>query len=196
MRRRVPPCCRPAWSTAWKRATCGSKARSHHLGRAEAKREVAVIEPLRIVQTTPQLTASIAIRVPREEIRHVMGPGLAELKVAVAAQNVAVTGPWFTHHFRNPGEVFDFEICLPVAAPVAQAGRMKPGQWSAMKIAQTTYHGGFEGLGNAWGEFIGIIKAAGHKTADGLYESYSVGPEMSPDSSAWRTVLSKELLEP
>jgi effector-binding domain-containing protein len=157
---------------------------------------MAVIEPLRILQTTPQLTASIPLRVPREEIRHVMGPGLAELKAAVAAQNVAVTGPWFTHHFRNPGEVFDFEICLPVAAAVTPVGRMKPGQWSAMTIVQTTYHGGFEGLGNAWGEFIGAIRAAGHKTADGLYEAYAVGPEKSPDPSAWRTVLSKELLEP
>jgi effector-binding domain-containing protein len=155
-----------------------------------------VIEPLRILQTTPQLTASIPLRIPREEIRHVMGPGLAELKTAVAAQKVAVTGPWFTHHFRNPGDVFDFEICLPVATPVAPADRVKPGQWSAMKIVQTTYHGGYESLGSAWGEFIGVIKAAGHKTADGLYESYAIGPETSPDPAAWRTVLSKELLEP
>ena len=152
-----------------------------------------MIEPLRILQTPPQHTASIAIRVPREEIRHVMGPGLAELKAAVAAQNIAVTGPWFTHHFRNPGEVFDFEICLPVATPVAPAGRVQPGQWSAMKIAQTTYHGGFEGLGSAGCEFIGAIKAAGHQAADGLYESYAVGPETSFDPAAWRTVLSKQL---
>jgi effector-binding domain-containing protein len=155
-----------------------------------------VIEPLRILQTTSQLTASIPLRVLREEIRHVMGPGLAELKTAVAAQKVAVTGPWFTHHFRNPGEVFDFEICLPVATPVAPADRVKPGQWSAMKIVQTTYHGGYEGLGSAWGEFIGVIKAGGHKTAEGLYESYAIGPETSPDPATWRTVLSKELLEP
>ena len=64
--------------------------------------EIAVIEPLRILQTSPQLTASIPLRVPREEIRNVMGPGLAELKAAVAAQNVAITGPWFTHHFAIP----------------------------------------------------------------------------------------------
>ncbi|WP_028347716.1 GyrI-like domain-containing protein [Bradyrhizobium murdochi] len=153
-----------------------------------------MIEPLRILQTTPQLTASIPIKVPREDVRKVMGPGLAELKAAVAAQNIAVIGPWFTHHVRNPGEVFDFEICLPVATPVAPVNRMKPGQWAAMNIAQTTYHGGYEGLGSAWGEFIGAIKAAGHKTADGLYESYAVGPDMSADPSAWRTVISKELL--
>jgi hypothetical protein len=86
-----------------------------------------VIEPLRIVQTKPQLTALIPITVPREDIRKVMGPGLAELKATIAAQNVAVTGPWFTHYVRNPGEVFDFEICLPVATPVAPVNRVKPG---------------------------------------------------------------------
>jgi effector-binding domain-containing protein len=155
-----------------------------------------VIEPPRVIQTTPQLTAFIPIRVPREEIRHVMGPGLAELKAAVSAQNIAVTGPWFTHHVRNPGEIFDFEICLPVAMPVAPANRMKPGQWPAMKIVQTTYHGGYEGLGTAWGEFIGMIKGAGHTTADDLYECYAVGPEeASADPTAWRTVLSKPLAE-
>ena len=157
-----------------------------------------MIEPLRILQTTPQLTASIPLRVPREEIRNVMGPGLAELKAAVAAQNVAVTGPWFTHHFRNPGEVFDFEICLPVATSVAPAGRVKPGQWSAIKIAQTTYHGGFEGLGNAWGEFIGRHQGRrGTTPADGLDQLPTRSARrVSPDPSAWRTVLSKELLEP
>jgi hypothetical protein len=154
-----------------------------------------VIEPLRIVQTRPQLTALIPITVPREDIRKVMGPGLAELKAAIAAQNVAVTGPWFTHHVRDPGEVFDFEICLPAATPVAPANRVKPGRWSAMKIVQTTYHGGYECLGGGWGEFMGTIKAAGHRTADGLYESYDVGPEAIADPSAWRTVLSKELAE-
>jgi effector-binding domain-containing protein len=154
-----------------------------------------MIEPLRVVTTTPQLTAMIPLKVPPAEMRKVMGPGLAELKATVAAQNIAIVGPWFTHHVRNPGEVFDFEICFPVATPVAPANRVQPGQWPAMKIVQTTYHGGYEGLGGGWGEFTAMIKAAGYKVADGLYEIYSVGPETSADASAWRTVLSKQLVE-
>jgi effector-binding domain-containing protein len=152
-----------------------------------------MIEAVRIIQTTPQLTAFIAIKIVREDVRKVMGPGLAELKSAVAAQKVAIVGPWFTHHLRSPGEIFDFEICLPVAAPVVPDGRIKPGQWPAMKVAQTTYQGAYEGLGAAWGEFIEQIKAGGHDVADDLYESYAVGPEASADSSARRTVLSKPL---
>jgi effector-binding domain-containing protein len=152
-----------------------------------------MIEPLRIVETTSQPIALIAIQVPRAEIQKVMGPGLMELKAAVAAQNIAVTGPWFTHHVRDPGATFDFEICLPVASSVAQAGRVKAGQWPAMSLVQTTYRGGYEGLGSAWGEFGAAIAAAGHKTAEGLYETYAVGPEAGMDPAAWRTVLSKQI---
>jgi effector-binding domain-containing protein len=152
-----------------------------------------MIEPLRILNTTPQLTAVIPLKIPLEDMRKVMGPGLAELRAAVAGQNIAVTGPWFTHHLRNPGENFDFEICLPVAAPVAPAGRMQPGQWPAMTIAQTTYHGGYEGLGSAWGEFMAAIKAERRETVEGLWECYVIGPEGDPDPAAWRTELSKPL---
>ena len=154
-----------------------------------------MIEPLRIIRTRPQLTALIPIKVPREDIRKVMGPGLAELKAAVAAQNIVITGPWFTHHVRNPGAIFDFEICLPVATPVAPAGRMRPGQWPAMTVAQTTYHGGYEGLGAAWDEFMKRIKTAGHKTAEDLWERYAIGPEASADPAAWRTELNRRLVE-
>ena len=84
-----------------------------------------MLEPFQIVRTSPLLFASIPVNVPRAEIRSVMGPGLAELTSVVAAQGIAVTGPWFTHHFRTPGEIFDFEICLPVASSVSPAGRVK-----------------------------------------------------------------------
>ncbi|WP_091682563.1 GyrI-like domain-containing protein [Methylocapsa palsarum] len=154
-----------------------------------------MIEPLRIIETAPRLTAFISVRIPREEIRNVMGPGLAELRAAVAAQNIVVTGPWFTHHLRRPDEIFDFEISVPVAAPVAPVNRTNPGQWPAMRVARTIYHGGYEGLGAAWGEFMGEIKAAGRRTADDLWECYLIGPETSADPAAWRTELSKRLVE-
>jgi effector-binding domain-containing protein len=154
-----------------------------------------MIEPPRIIRTTPQLTAVIPLEVPREDIHKVMGLGLGELRAAVAAQNIAVTGPWFTHHVRNPGAIFNFEICLPVAAPVGPAGRMRPGEWSAMNVAQTTYHGGYEGLGAAWGEFMGWITAAGYKTTQELWERYVIGPEAGADPAAWRTELSRQLVE-
>ena len=60
---------------------------------------------------------------------------------------------------------------------------------------QTTYHGSYEGLGAAWGEFMARIEATGHEAADGLWECYTTGPANNPDPAAWRTELSKPLVE-
>ena len=154
-----------------------------------------MLETPQITQTTAQLTAIIHVTVPREEIQNVMGPGLHELMAAIAAQGIAPTGPWFTHHLRRPTDTFDFEISVPVSAPVAAAGRVQPGEWPAMKVARTIYHGPYEGLGEAWGEFIDWIEAHGHTPAPDLWERYLAGPESSPDPAKWRTELNRPLLE-
>ena len=154
-----------------------------------------MLETPQITQTTAQLTAIIHVTVPREEIQNVMGPGLHELMAAIAAQGIAPTGPWFTHHLRRPTDTFDFEISVPVSAPVAAAGRVPPGEWPAMKVARTIYHGPYEGLGEAWGEFIDWIEAHGHTPAPDLWERYLAGPESSPDPAKWRTELNRPLLE-
>ena len=127
----------------------------------EKLRSAAMIDTPKVTQTTAQLTAMIHLTVPRAEIQKVMGPGLDEVKAAVAAQGIAVTGPWLTHHLKMDPKVFDFEICVPVASPVSATGRVKPGKLPASKVARTVYHGGYEGLGEAWGELGKWIKAQG-----------------------------------
>jgi effector-binding domain-containing protein len=124
-----------------------------------------------------------------------MQPGLRELTAAIAAQGIAPAGPWFTHHLRMDPEVFDFEIGIPVTAPVAAAGRVKPAQRPAMRVARTIYRGPYEGLGAAWGEFEAWIAAHGHTPAVDLWECYAAGPESSPDPANWRTELDRPLLD-
>lgn len=148
-----------------------------------------------IIQTAAQLAATIPITVPREEIQNVMGPAVHELYETISAQGVAPAGPWFTHHLRRPTETFEFEACVPVSAPVAPAGRVQPGERPAMKVVRTIYQGGYEGLGEAWGEFLGWIEAQGLKTTDDLWECYLVGPESGPDSAAYRTQLDRPLAD-
>jgi effector-binding domain-containing protein len=153
-----------------------------------------MIETPRITQTTDQLTALVHVTVPRDEIQNVMGPGLNEVYAAIAAQGVAPAGPWFTHHLRMDPAVFDFEICVPVSAPVTASGRVQPGLWPAMTVVRTVYHGPFEGLGDAWGEFDAWIAANGYQAAGDLWERYLVGPETTPDPAAWRTELNRPLV--
>jgi effector-binding domain-containing protein len=90
-------------------------------------------------------------------------------------------------------ETFDFEIGVPVNAPVSTSGRVQASQLPAATVARTLYHGPYEGLGPAWGEFDAWIAAEGHTPASNLWECYVVGPESNPDPTTWRTELSRPL---
>jgi effector-binding domain-containing protein len=154
-----------------------------------------MIDKPQITQTPDQLTAVIRLTIPRSEIRTVMGPGVRELMAAVAAQGIAPTGPWFSHHLRMEPNIFDFEISVPVRSPVAAVGRVKPGLWPATKVARTVYRGDYEGLGGAWGEFNDWIAAHGHTPGPDYWECYVTGPESTSDPAAWRTELSRPLID-
>lgn len=153
-----------------------------------------MIDTPHITDVPAQRTAAIHLTIPRDQIQHVMGPGIGELMATVAKQGIQITGPWFTHHLRMAPDVFDFEICVPVSAEVAAAGRVKPSMLPAAKVARTVYHGGYEGLGDAWGEFMAWMAGQGLKQAPNLWECYVAGPESGPDPMQWRTELNKPLL--
>ena len=152
-----------------------------------------MIDTPHIIETDAHPIAVVRLTVPRSEIRTVMGPGLTELRAAVAAQGLGSAGPWFTHHLRMDPAIFDFEIGLVVDAPIVAAGRVQPSTSPAQRAARTVYRGGLEGLGAAWGAFDAWIAAAGHTAAADLWERYLIGPESGTDPAAWRTELTRPL---
>jgi hypothetical protein len=95
--------------------------------------------------------AFLHLIVPREEIREVMGPGIGGVMAAIVAQGLDPAGPWYTHHLKRPDRAFDFEICVPVDMPFAPTGRVKAGEWPAMKVARTVYRGSYDRLGEGVG---------------------------------------------
>jgi effector-binding domain-containing protein len=152
-----------------------------------------MIDTPQIIQTTAQLTAMIHLTIPRSEIRSAMGPGIGEVIAAAKAQGIGPAGPWFTHHLKMDSAIFDFEICVPVTAPVALVGRVMPGEMPAIRVARTVYRGPYEGLGVAWSEFKDWIAANGHVPRPDLYECYLTGPESTANPADWRTELSQPL---
>ena len=153
-----------------------------------------MLDKPQIVQTAAQPTAIIRFTIPRSEIQNVMGPGYQELMATVAAQGITPTGSWFTHHLKMNPETFDFELGVPIAASIAAVGRVIASQLPAATVARTVYHGGYEGLGDAWGEFGAWIDAEGRMSAPDLWECYVAGPESSPDPADWRTELNRPLV--
>ncbi len=155
-----------------------------------------MIDTPRITDTAAQWVAFIHLTIPRDEIRHAMGPGISEVFSVLKEQDIKPAGPWFTHHLKMTPEQFDFEICVPVLTPVTPTGRVKAGELAARKnVAHTVYQGPYEGMGEAWGKFMGWIEANGRKPAPDLWEVYSKGPESGDDASQWRTELFRPLLD-
>ena len=152
-----------------------------------------MIDTPQTVQTTTQLTALIHLTLSHEEMREVFGACVGELIAAIQAQGIAPAGPVFTHHLRRPTDTFDFELCVPVATPVAAAGRVQPGAWPAMRVARTIYHGPDEGLPAAWGGFMDWMETQGLQQAEDLWECYLTGPHSEPDPARWQTQLNRPL---
>ena len=85
------------------------------------------------------------------------------------------------HQIDHGSCTFDFEVGVPVTgrsrAPVASEASRLP----TATVARTVYHGPYEGLGAAWGEFGEWIAFTGHESAANLWECYVAGPESNPD---------------
>lgn len=147
-----------------------------------------------IAHVSAQTIASIRFTIPRAEIRQVMGPGIQELMDTLASQGIEPAGPRLSHHLRMHPEVFDFEIGIPIDAPLTPVGRVQVGLLPATQVARTVYHGPYEGLSSAWGEFGAWIAAGGYATGPNLWELYLVGPESSSDPADWRTELNRPIV--
>jgi len=142
-----------------------------------------------IVEEPEQLVALLPLRIPKADIRRVMGPAIGELYATVRAQGGTVTGPWFSHHHRIEPDEWDFEIGVPVAAPIRAAGRVVPGVRPVVRGARAVLRGGYEGMADGWGALIRWMAENGHAPAPDLWERYLVGPETSSDPADWRTEL-------
>ena len=147
-----------------------------------------------IIQTKAEPAAVIHVVVPRNQMMKVFGPAVGELMAALAEQGVEPVGVVFAHHQKMSPDTFDFELGVKVTSPVKAAGRMKPGELPAAKVARVIYSGPYEGLPAAWGEFTDWMKENGHKQAENLWEIYSVGPHSTPDPANWRTELNRPLI--
>ena len=153
-----------------------------------------MIDAPQILITTLQKVAKIHLTVPASEIRTHMGAGLKEVRQALADQGIAATGAWLTHHFKVPDQIFDFEICVPVAQAVTPQGRVFSGELPATKAARTVYRGDYSGLGQGWGEFLKWIRAENLSQAGDFWEIYRVGPDDSVNPEDWETELNCPLI--
>lgn len=154
-----------------------------------------MIDTPEIVETQAQLTAVIHLTIARQDMPAVFGPAMNELLTTLSAQGIEPKSAAFAYHLTMPPERFDFELGFVVEDTVAATGRVKASQLPATKVARTVYHGPYEGLVDAWGQFQTWMKAQGLKQGPDLWELYSVGPQSTDDPNGYQTQLNRPLLE-
>jgi effector-binding domain-containing protein len=147
------------------------------------------------VRTEAMPAAVIRFTIPRDQIQQVMGPAIQEVMQAVTTQGIGPAGPLFSHHFKMSPETFDFEVGVPVTTPVLPKGRVYASGLPATTVIRTVYTGPYEGLGEAWGEFVEQVELDGHQLAENLWECYLSGPETGTDASTYRTELNKPVIK-
>ena len=118
-----------------------------------------MIEKPHLAETTARLTAIIHFTIPREEMPQVFGPAVGELMAGLAAQGLAPAGPVFAHHLKMSPGMFDFELGVPVGAPMAATGRILPGHWPALKVAITVHHGPYRRSPRRLGRVHGLDRS-------------------------------------
>ena len=148
-----------------------------------------MLDEPKITDTKAQPAAVIRMKIKKEEIRTVMGPAMQELMALIPTGGITPAGRIFSHHFKTDPGYFDLEVGIPVTGQVKPAGRVVAGVLPAKRVITTVYHGGYEGLGAAWGEFDATVKAQGTKTTGEFWEIYETGPESGPDEKKWATRL-------
>lgn len=140
-------------------------------------------------------TAVVRLLIPRSEIQSMMGPAVQELMSVLRAQGMQPAGPLFSRHFGMHPDTFDFEVGVPVSAPVTPAGRVAPSSLPATRVARAVLKGDYSGLPSGWSGFLDWVAAHRFRTRPGFWEVYLSGPAADPDPSAWRTELNKPLLD-
>ena len=153
-----------------------------------------MIDSPSVTKSEARETAVVRLVVPRADIQKVMGPAIQEVMATLAAQGVQPAGPLFSYHVRVDPKVFDFEVGVPVTKPVTPAGRVVASRLPSCTVARTVYHGGYEGLPAAWGDFMAWIDSRSHAAGSDFWECYLEGPESGPDASQWRTELDRPLV--
>lgn len=154
-----------------------------------------MIETPRVVDSPALRTAIIHCTCALADIQDTMTEGIEELLNTLDEQGIKPAGPLLAHYLEIPGETFEFEITVPVSTPVTPQGRVVPSEMVSRRVLQTTLHGDYDGLGDAWGEFFEWIEANGIEVTDDFWECYAVGPETSDDPADWRTELNQPLAQ-
>lgn len=148
------------------------------------------------VLSVPEVPTAVvrATNHPMSEMTSLFDGTFSALFPSLAAAGIAPVGPAFSLHHRIPTDTSDLEIGVPIdrplAAPIEAGGvRIEPGVLPGGDVAAVSYLGGYDGLGEAWGAFMGAVAESGRPPAFPFWEVYVTEPTPDLDPATLRTDL-------
>lgn len=134
-----------------------------------------------------QRTAVVRVTARPAQIGETFRGVLPEVLDSVTRQGVSVAGPPFARFFDYSPEQADFEVGVPVSAPLAPEGRVEPGELPGGRAARTVHHGPYDGLQRAHDAVGDWVLAHDHDPAGAVWEVYLTAPGQTEDPGRWET---------
>lgn len=127
---------------------------------------------------------------PMSQMREFMDSAFGTLGAAIGAGVFQPTGPAFSLYEDMPGETITLEVGFPVAQPLdGEHEGVTASSLPACTLAITKYTGPYDGLGEAWGQFLGLIAGAGYAPGFPFWEAYDTEPTPDTDPNTLITGL-------
>lgn len=138
------------------------------------------------VDTTP--TAVVRGAVPMTEITTFYDRSFTEVAAVLEHQQLAPQGA-FGRYLTPPGEVIELEVGFAVDREIQPEGEVVASTLPGGRVARLTYHGAYDGLGEAWGGLMAWVDEQGLRPAGPVWEVYVSEPTPDSDPSTLRTDL-------
>lgn len=124
---------------------------------------------------------------PMDQMHVAMDTAFTALKAAMDRGEVQPSGPAFARYESTPGATATFETGFPLDAPLAEpvaveGAEIVPSELPATRLAIAKHTGSYDGLGQAWQDFLAAVRAQGLTPGLPFWEAYDTepGPDVDP----------------
>ena len=138
-------------------------------------------------QLAAQPIVGIRTTVAMKDIGQAMGPLFGEVQGHIQRSGGQPAGMPIAIYYTVPAETVDLQCAIPVAAPLAGAGRVQAGELPAGTAATVTHIGPYDDLPQTWAALTEWMQSQGLEGAGAPWEVYVTDPGAEPDQSKWRT---------
>jgi effector-binding domain-containing protein len=125
--------------------------------------------------------------VPMAQVAQAMGQALPAVFGQCMAQGLQMAGPPMTRYPEMADGTCTLEAGIPVAGTVEAPEGFTVVQTAGGEVAVFLHKGGYDSLGQTWGQAFAWAKAQGRELSDAPWESYLTDPSQVPDPADWRT---------